>query len=295
MFELRKIKSGGNIMNSGSRMRNSRNFMLVLLVFSLCLPFSGYGSALQKLSLKEITDFSEVIAVGEVVTKEAKWVDRHIETTYKIKAAEYWKGNLGDNFEFTQMGGDLYKPLPVSMRAEGSPRFYEGEKVVLFLQKAKKPSFKRQQTKDKSKLWNSYKVVGWVQGKYTILEDPATGEEKAVRLGLENVRIVEKNEMAALCAAAAEQPRIKVAKSGKKIDAVKVNKLAAPKASEEQARIINMKKSLKKPENSSVQGKSLPSGSDSRTADNSLASLNLGDKQSVADLKSRVLDIVKKP
>ena len=117
------------------RLKKGSRIIGAMIFLAAFLPLSGMGSGLKSLSLEDMAKKSDVIAVGKVAKKEAAWVGRHIETTYKIMAKEYWKGDLGASFEFTQMGGDMYHPLPISMRAGGAPRFFEGERVVLFLEK----------------------------------------------------------------------------------------------------------------------------------------------------------------
>jgi hypothetical protein len=205
----------------------------ILKFFILLIPFTAHGSSIQKFTMPEMTKLADVIAVGQVEKMESSWVDKHIETTIQIKAKEYWKGDMGPSFELTQMGGDVIQPLPIAMHADGEPRFFEGERVVLFLEKPKgkseirrssnvggsgtrAPSALRRQsygasaTDAQSKLAISMRVVGWAQGKFTILNDPKTGEEKAVCLGVQNARILDKREMEKLCAVAAEFEKMRI-------------------------------------------------------------------------------------
>jgi len=194
----------------------------ILKFFILLIPFTAHGSSIQKFTMPEMTKLSDVIAVGQVEKMESRWVDKHIETTIQIKAKEYWKGDMGPSFELTQMGGDVIQPLPIAMHADGEPRFFEGERVVLFLEKPKGKSEIRRSSNvggsgtrapsadAQSKLAISTRVVGWAQGKFTILNDPKTGEEKAVCLGVQNTRILDKREMEKLCAVAAEFEKMRM-------------------------------------------------------------------------------------
>jgi len=176
---------------------NPRAMWIVVICLATIMPLSAPASGIINLSLKEIAKTADVIAVGSVEKKEAQWVGRRIETTVRIKAVEYWKGDLGDSFEITQLGGDMYYPIPVSMRCGGAPVFYEGERVVLFLQDPPPPKSNKDKSPDKaaSRLWTSPMVVGWAQGKYTVLSDPATGKDKVLRLGMADARIVDRREM----------------------------------------------------------------------------------------------------
>lgn len=176
-----------------TRKRKKTTFPAIFVVALILLPvLTVTASSIRKMNLDELTAKADVIAVGQVEKKESFWAGSRIETTVKIKAEEYWKGALGPEFEITQLGGDVLKPLPISMHADGEPRFFEGEKVVLFLEK---PGFRPEKPSGKnpgSKVAASYKVLGWAYGKYSVIFDPETGKEKVVRLGLLNARIADR-------------------------------------------------------------------------------------------------------
>lgn len=189
----------------------------IFLIIGILLPMMASAGALQKLAIEDMAKLADVIVVGLVEKKECAWVDKHIETTIRIQANEYWKGNLGSTIELTQMGGEVVKPLPMAMHADGAPRFFEGERVILFLEK---PKAIRSATpppagaRISDKLNSSMQVLGWAQGKYTIIADPKTGEDKAVCLGMQNVRVVDKREMDKLCAVAAEYEKLRLKNKG---------------------------------------------------------------------------------
>ncbi|MCX6999803.1 MAG: hypothetical protein NT106_05845 [Candidatus Sumerlaeota bacterium] len=206
-----------------------RFFSYSLAFCAILIPFTAHGSSIQKFTMPEMTKLADVIAVGQVEKMESRWVDKHIETTLQIKAKEYWKGDMGPSFELTQMGGDVIQPLPIAMHADGEPRFFEGERVVLFLEKPKGKSGTRAPSTDaQSKLAISMRVVGWAQGKFTILNDPKTGEEKAVCLGVQNARILDKREMEKLCAVAAEFEKMRISKEGEPTKAEKAATFTTP-------------------------------------------------------------------
>lgn len=184
-------------MKKGLKMFSFHKKGILPVLFCLFFPLVIHASALKKLSEKELVDLADVIMVGQVDKKEARWVGSHIETTFGIRAKEYWKGDLGASFEFSQMGGEIERPLPITMQADGAPGFFEGEQVILFLENPKKnPNDKGASTlPPDSKLPASCKVVGWAQGKYTIIKDSNTSQEKVIRLGMEDMRILDRREL----------------------------------------------------------------------------------------------------
>ena len=189
----------------------------IFLIAGILLPVVASAGALQKITVEEMAKLADVIVVGPVEKKEGAWVDKHIETTIRIQVSEYWKGSLGSTIELTQMGGEVTRPFPIAMHADGAPRFFEGERVILFLEKPKQNRSAAPPppgAKISEKLTSSMQVLGWAQGKYTIISDPKTGEDKAVCLGMQNVRVVDKREMDKLCAVAAEYEKYRLKNKG---------------------------------------------------------------------------------
>jgi hypothetical protein len=192
-----------NLLQGDMKMKKEQKLLsfhkmgILMCLFCLLFPMIIHASALKKLSEKELVDLADVIVIGQVDKKEARWVGQHIETTFGIRAKEYWKGDLGASFDFTQMGGELQRPLPITMQADGAPGFFEGEQVILFLEKPEKnPNGKGASTlPPESRLPASCKVVGWAQGKYTIIKDSKTNQDKVVRLGMEDMRVLDRREM----------------------------------------------------------------------------------------------------
>jgi hypothetical protein len=245
-----------------------------------------HASGLKNLSLEEITAATDVIAVGTVAKKQSQWVGNHIETTIGIKAKEYWKGDLGQSFEIAQMGGEVTQPLPIAMESNGAPKFFEGERVVLFLQKpSQAPQGKGASQPDpKSKVPGSYKVVGWAQGKYTILPDPKTGEDRVVRLGMENMQILDKRDMDKRIAAAQAYANSRLEKEGK------MNKSAPSR----EPSPLDGKGNQKMP---SAKSSPAPTGEmkgkASHASENSRDMLDLQNRDKLNDLKSKVQSYLK--
>jgi len=244
------------------------------------------ASGLKQLSLEDMTKASDVIAVGTVMKKQSQWVGNHIETTIGIQSKEYWKGEMGKSIEITQMGGEVTQPLPIAMESNGAPQFFEGERVVLFLQKPpKSPQGKAAAQPDpRSKVPGSYKVVGWAQGKYTILPDSKTGEDRVIRLGLENMRILDKRDMDKRIAAAQSYAKSRLEKEGK-MDKTTPPKEQSPLAGKGLIKAPVAKSSPA--QSGALKGKSSPAPEDSA------AVLDLPNQDKLKDFKSKVQTLLK--
>jgi len=255
------------------------------LLLALAIP-QVPASGLKNLSLEDMTKASDAIAVGTVMNKRSQWVGKHIETTVGIQAREYWKGDLGKSIEITQMGGEVTQPLPIAMESQGAPQFFEGENVVLFLQKPPKaPQGKGAAQPDpKSRVPGSYKVVGWAQGKYTILPDPQTGENRVIRLGLENMRILDKRDMDKRIAVAQAYSISRLEKEGK-ISKSAPSQAPAPLAGKGKQKAPEAKASPALP--GELKGKTSPAPQDA------LAMLDLPNQDKLNDFKSKVQTYLK--
>jgi len=184
------------------------------------------------------------------------------------------------------MGGEVTHPLPIAMESQGAPEFFEGENVVLFLQKPSQvPQGKGAAQPDpKSRVPGSYKVVGWAQGKYTILPDPQTGEDRVVRLGLENMRILDKHDM---------DRRIAVAQAYSISRLEKEGKMSKSAPSQAPAPLVGKGKP-KAPETKTSP--SLPGelkGKTSAAPEDAFAMLDLPNQEKLNDFKSKVQSYLK--
>ncbi|MBN1901089.1 hypothetical protein JW926_07170 [Candidatus Sumerlaeota bacterium] len=262
---------------------------LFLILGLFLFPSPVLGSALQKLSEKELANLADVVVVGQVSSKEARWVGRHIETTVSVRAKEYWKGNLGDSFELTQMGGEVQRPLPIAMKADGAPEFFMGEQVILFLENPKPNPNPNPNSKVKnalppdSKLPNSCKVVGWAQGKYTIIRDSKTNQDKIIRLGMEDMTVLSKHDMEKRIEAARIYSGL-ASKNEEKPVKTKQNQGAAPMAGKMGKKASSGADPAKVSE-SEVKVASLDK--------DSLAILDLPKRENLEVFKTRIMDILK--
>lgn len=172
--------------------------ILFLTAAAFLILSSVYATTMKDISVKELASMADEIVVGECVEKESQWVGGHIETTFKIKVSEVWKGSkkAGENLEITQPGGEL-KTKPIGQYIPGMPTFYKGEKTVLFLDTKPVKLDKKLEAKHnpKSKILVSPKVVAGNKGKWTVVADEKTGKQFAVRYNLEKINLVTKDNV----------------------------------------------------------------------------------------------------
>ena len=86
------------------------------------------------LSIGDMTDQADVIAIGNCVETRSMWVDRSLVTLVTVAVSESLKGLPGDTLTVVVPGGvDVNRKIPVAMTYPGAPRLTPGENVFLFL------------------------------------------------------------------------------------------------------------------------------------------------------------------
>jgi hypothetical protein len=111
------------------------------------------------LSIEEMVNQSDLIAIGNCLESRSTWVDRNLVTLATISVAETLKGNAVSQVTVTLPGGaDASRRIPVAMTYPGAPRIAPGEDVVLFL------------THD-DEVTGTYTIAGFSQGKFSIVKD----------------------------------------------------------------------------------------------------------------------------
>ena len=110
------------------------------------------------LSIGDMTDQADVIAIGNCVETRSMWVDRSLVTLVTVAVSESLKGLPGDTLTVVVPGGvDVNRKIPVAMTYPGAPRLTPGENVFLFLNAD-------------SEVGGGYAVTGFSQGKFSIVE-----------------------------------------------------------------------------------------------------------------------------
>jgi hypothetical protein len=112
------------------------------------------------LSLADMVNESDVIAIGSCVNTQSVWVDNTLVTLATVAVNETLKGDESTtNLTVALPGGvDANRKFPVAMSYPGAPRMTPGEDVFLFLNNA-------------SEVAGSYTVAGFSQGKFSIVKD----------------------------------------------------------------------------------------------------------------------------
>lgn len=111
------------------------------------------------LSLEDMVNQSDVIAIGNVLETRSIWVDRNLVTLATVAVSESLKGAPGETLTVVLPGGvDANRKIPVAMTYPGAPRLTPGENAFLFL------------TSD-SEVGGGYNVTGFAQGKFSIVND----------------------------------------------------------------------------------------------------------------------------
>jgi hypothetical protein len=111
------------------------------------------------LSLEDMVDQSDVIAIGNCVETRSVWVDRTLVTLATVNVSETLKGAETGNVTVVLPGGvDSNRKFPVAMSYPGAPRMTPGENVFLFLNSDVDTGL-------------GYNVAGFAQGKFSIVND----------------------------------------------------------------------------------------------------------------------------
>ena len=120
------------------------------------------------LSMNDMIDQSDLIAIGSCIDTKSAWVDRALVTLATISVAETLKGAEMGTITVALPGGiDANRKFPIAMTYPGAPRVTTGENVFLFL------------TADTQTL-GAYTVTGFSQGKFSIAKDDE-GEQFVTR------------------------------------------------------------------------------------------------------------------
>jgi hypothetical protein len=163
----------------------------VLLVFLILVVASSGWTLTRKgreRTLEELTKESDSVVIGVCKSKKAEFVGKIIETDYEIEVSERLKGKgkggPKETIVITVPGGELTTP-PISQAVSHAPIMFLGEEVALFL-KDTAPAAPTQQAAEKrnpkSKLWTSPQVVGWAEGKFSVVTDKKSGKKRIARV-----------------------------------------------------------------------------------------------------------------
>jgi len=112
------------------------------------LQFSNQDLALQ----------ADVVVIGKCVDVRTAWVDRMLVTLATVQVSENLRGNSSSITVVLPGGIDANRPVPIMMSYPGAPQITLDEDVFLFLE-------------DETTILGGYTVVGFSQGKFSIVTD----------------------------------------------------------------------------------------------------------------------------
>lgn len=146
----------------------------VLAAVLLFAPATTRATTMVPLNEEDLTHMSDVIVVADVQKVETgarmlpsgKRLAKQISTVTTLTVVESWKGPFaaGDSVSLRELGGISGKDV---VSVSGTAGFLTGERVLVFLSYRAKS--------------NEYQLVGWNQGKYTLLQNGA-GAWDAVKI-----------------------------------------------------------------------------------------------------------------
>ena len=120
------------------------------------------------LSVEDMVNQSDVIAIGNCVETKSVWVDRTLVTLATVSVTESLKGNETSTITVELPGGiDANRKIPIAMTYPGAPSLTPGENAFLFLTAT-------------GEVAGSYNVAGFSQGKFSIVTDE-DGEQMVSR------------------------------------------------------------------------------------------------------------------
>jgi hypothetical protein len=121
------------------------------------LPIADTSLAVA-LSVQDMVNQSDVIAIGNCVETRTVWVDRSLVTLATVSVSENLKGTESSITVALPGGVDANRKIPVAMTYPGAPQMQPGENVFLFLTAT-------------GEVPGSYTVAGFSQGKFSIVTD----------------------------------------------------------------------------------------------------------------------------
>jgi hypothetical protein len=156
--------------------------MRTALRVCLCLGLSAATTAVWATTAVERTegemiDEAAIIVTGRCTHVESRWLDRDLVTVATVEVTEALKGAPPTTINVVLPGGiDANRPIPIAMTYPAAPEIYTQEDVLLFLT-------------EEDRVADGYSIVGFSQGKFTLVEDAKgkkVGTQDLSRLNLVN-------------------------------------------------------------------------------------------------------------
>jgi len=132
-------------------------------VFAVSLLFATLvmATSMEKMSLEQLTQASEQIVVGKIMSQKSKWENGAIQTVVEVSVVDLLKGNISQTVEVVIAGGQTMTSsgVGVSEISAAVPRFFQDTEAVLFLISTENSQ--------------QMEIVGYSQGYLPILDEVA--------------------------------------------------------------------------------------------------------------------------
>ena len=137
--------------------------LTLTLTFALSAA-SASATTARALSNRTMTEVAALILTGRCLDVRSAWEGRTLVTRATIDVTEILKGDAPARVTVTLPGGvDATRRFPVAMTYAGAPQIMVGENVFLFLDRD-------------GSLGSDLTVVGFSQGKFSVVADPEGGQ-----------------------------------------------------------------------------------------------------------------------
>src|SRR5262245_33174141 len=144
--------------------RHRSRIVSAAIALTVLLAGGSPASQLVPLSDDRLVEQSSLVVIGRCTGVRSAWMGRRLMTLATVAVREVLKGEPRAEVTVVIPGGmDAQRAVPVAAVVEGAPQLATGEEALLFL--SARPDEP-----------DTYAIVGWGQGKRSILTD-ATGAE----------------------------------------------------------------------------------------------------------------------
>lgn len=142
-----------------------RRCLALTLVLSLTLCAApAWATTARALSNRAMTQAAALILTGRCLEVQSAWDGRTLVTLATLEVTDVLKGDAPARITVTLPGGiDATRRFPVAMTYAGAPQIMVGESVFLFLDR-------------EAALGSGLTVVGFSQGKFSVVPDPEVGQ-----------------------------------------------------------------------------------------------------------------------
>lgn len=136
------------------------------------LPAASWATTVVEMAPEDMVRQAQVIVAGHCVHKESAWVGRDLVTLATFSVAEGFKGaETGSRITVVLPGGvDLKRRVPIAKIYPSAPELGDQEQALLFLT-------------PETRVQDGYMVVGYSQGKFTLVTGPDGKKMAAQDLG----------------------------------------------------------------------------------------------------------------